>query len=106
MLSYTCQSYTRLQLMWIAGPVLGHSFLACNLLWPCSFSETEWDSLIAIVSVIFEVSSSSLNGEDEAITTILVPRAFSLSPLGKAPLEKALGTRMITTWRARHCLVT
>ena len=31
--------HTRLQSMWIES-VLGHSFLACNLLWPCSLIET------------------------------------------------------------------
>ena len=41
--------HTCLQLMWIES-VLGHSFLACNILWPCSLvetSDTEWEPLIA-----------------------------------------------------------
>ena len=37
----------RLQLMWIES-VLGHSFLACNLLWPCFLIETSDTDLSGI----------------------------------------------------------
>ena len=39
--------HKRLQLMWIES-VLGHSFLACNLLWPCSLIETSDTELSGI----------------------------------------------------------
>ena len=41
------QLHMRLQLMWIES-VLGHSFLACNLLWPCSLIETSDTELSGI----------------------------------------------------------
>ena len=46
MCSYTIL-HTRLQLMWIES-VLGHSFLASNLLWPCSLIETSDTELSGI----------------------------------------------------------
>ena len=54
--------HTRLQLMWIK-PVMGHYFLACNLLWPCSFigtSDTELSGILIMKGFIFEVSSQSV----------------------------------------------
>ena len=51
-LALTCVDFwvrlaRRLQLMWIES-VLGHSFLACNLLWPCPLIETSDTELSGI----------------------------------------------------------
>ena len=60
---YKCYTilYARLQLMWVESVLC--QWLAYNLLWPCSLTETSdrvnWDSLIT-KNLIFEVSSQSL----------------------------------------------
>ena len=56
----------RLQLVWIES-VLGHSFLACNLLWPCFLietSDTELSGLCLRVVVLFiTIKQSSMSSE-------------------------------------------
>ena len=91
--------HTRLQLMWIES-ILGHSFLACNLLWPCSLIETSDTELRSRKVSYLKSRVSHWSGEKQnrwkdttrRARPVLLRNQFEPSYVTSAPLLSAVLT--------------